>query len=223
MSPRGGSAKGRLVVGPSASQRQRRGAGPMTTKGVERRTEILTVARQVFEERGYADTRVADIVAKAEVAQGTFYTYFDSKEAVFTEIARSVTGEMLEILVAERASGSPRDRVRFGLHRFIEAFRPNAVFMGLLEQVGTYTPEMADMRLSLREAFVERSASGIRHMQREGVADTSVDPVLTAEVLGAMVDQTCYIWLSLGKEFADGEVLEVLTSVWARAIGLTEG
>lgn len=194
----------------------------MTSKGHERRGEILTAARRVFEERGYADTRVADIVAQAKVAQGTFYTYFDSKESVFTEIARAVTGDMLQILYAERASGSPRDRVRFGLKRFIEAFRPNAVFMGLLEQVGTYTPEMADMRLSLREAFVERSARGIEHMQKEGVADLSVDPVLTAEVLGAMVDQTCYIWLSLGKEFDEGEVLEVLTSIWARAIGLSD-
>ncbi|CAN5533789.1 TetR/AcrR family transcriptional regulator [soil metagenome] len=220
MSPRGGSGRGRALVGPTATQAARRDAGPMTTKGQERREEILTAARRVFEQRGYLDTRVADIVAEASVAQGTFYTYFDSKEAVFTELAKAVTSAMLEVLTSERATGTPHDRVRFGLHRFVQAFRPNAVFMGLLEQVGTYTAEMASMRLALREAFVDRSAGGIAHMQQEGFADSSIDPRMTAEVLGAMVDQTCFLWLSLGKDFDEDEVLDTMTSIWGRAIGL---
>ncbi len=223
MSPRGGSPKGRVVVGPSPSQRERRGAGPMTTKGQERRQEILTAARSVFEDRGYVDTRVADIVAQARVAQGTFYTYFDSKEAVFAELSQLVIEDMLASLRAERITGTPLERVTIGLRRFINAFRPHAVFIGLIEQVGTYTPEMADMRLALREAFVERSARGIQHMQDEGEADASIDPHMTAEVLGAMVDQTCYIWLSLGKAFEEEQVLEALSGVWARAIGLQQG
>jgi len=194
----------------------------MTSKGLERRGAILAAARSAFEELGYVDTRVADIVARAAVAQGTFYTYFDSKEAVFTELAQEVTTGMLEVLQSERASGSPHERVRFGLHRFVSAFRPNAVFMGLLEQVGTYTAEMASMRLALREAFVERSAGGILHMQKEGFADASIDPRMTAEILGAMVDQTCFLWLSLGKDFDEDEVLDTMTSIWSRAIGLAD-
>ena len=220
MSPRGGSAKGRVIVGPSPSQRERRGAGPMTTKGQERRQEILSAARAVFEKRGYADTRVADIVAKARVAQGTFYTYFDSKEAVFVELSNLVIEDMLTSLRAERVTGTPQERVTGGLKRFINAFRPHAVFIGLIEQVGTYTPEMADMRLALREAFVERSARGIEHMQTVGEADPSINAHMTAEVLGAMVDQTCYIWFSLGKDFDEDEVLTALSTVWSRAIGL---
>ncbi len=112
--------------------------------------------------------------------------------------------------------------MRFGLAGFISAFRPNAVFQGLIEQVGTYSPEMAKMRLALREAFVERSARGIQHMQLEGHADTSVDPVMAAEVLGAMVDQTCFIWLTLGKKFDEDEVIDTLTMVWSRAIGIPQ-
>lgn len=222
MSPRGGSAKGRTVVGPTATQAARRDAGPMTTKGQERREVLLTAARTVFEKLGYVDTRVADIVAEAGVAQGTFYTYFDSKEAVFSELAQEITTGMLQVLEAERASGTPHARIRFGLHRFVTAFRPNAVFMGLLEQVGTYSAELASMRLRLREAFVDRSARGIAHMQDEGFADTAIDPRMTAEILGAMVDQTCFLWLSLGKDFDEDEVLDTMSSIWARAIGLAD-
>ena len=71
-----------------------RPAGPLTPKGRERRSDILRAAREVFEERGFLDTRVSDIVAAAGVAQGTFYSYFDSKEAVFTEVAQQVVATM---------------------------------------------------------------------------------------------------------------------------------
>lgn len=222
MSARGGSTPGRAVAGATATQAARRDAGPMTTKGHERRSEILAAARRVFERLGYLETRVADIVKEAKVAQGTFYTYFDSKEAVFAELAQLNTEAMLDTLKAERATGSPRERVRHGLQRFIIAFRPNAAFQRLLEQVGTSSPAMGELRLALREAFVQRSALGIQHMQEEGHADPNVDPVMTAEVLGAMVDQTCYMWLSLGKDYDEGAVLDSLTMVWSRAIGLKE-
>jgi AcrR family transcriptional regulator len=222
MSPRGGSPKGRAVIGASASQKERRDTGPMTPKGRERRNEILRAARKVFEERGFLDTRVADIVAAADVAQGTFYTYFDSKEAVFAEVAQQVIDVMMDDLHAEYVSDmDPVERIRRAMARFIDAFRPNAVMIGLLEQAGTFTPEMRRLRLTLRESFVDRSARGIRRMQAAGIADPNADPVMLAEVLGAMVDQTCYIWFFLGKEFDTDAVLEALTTVWARGIGVT--
>lgn len=222
MSGRGGSATGRVVAKPSATQRERRLNGPLTAKGHERQRAILAAAREVFEERGYADTRVADIVSKAKVAQGTFYTYFDSKEAVFAELSNLVIEDMLASLRTERVKGTPAERITAGLRRFIAAFRPNAAFIGVIEQIGGYTPEMTDMRLALREAFVERSERGIIQFQEEGFADPDIDARMTAEVLGAMVDQTCYIWLSLGKDFTEDEVLSALSTTWIRAIGLKE-
>ena len=221
MSPRGGSQAGRVVAGVSASQRERRDAGPLTPKGRERRSEILRAARKVFEERGFLDTRVADIVAAAGVAQGTFYSYFDSKEAVFAEVAQQVVETMMGELHTDFVPDiDPVERIRRAMVRFIESFRANAVMMGLIEQVGTFTPDMRGLRLALRQSFVDRSARGIRRMQADGIADENLDPVLLAEVLGAMVDQTCYIWFFLGKEFDSEAVVESLTTVWARGIGI---
>jgi AcrR family transcriptional regulator len=221
MNSRGGSASGRTVAGPSPTQRERRDAGPLTPKGRERRTEILQVARKVFEERGFLDTRVADIVTAAGVAQGTFYSYFDSKEAVFAEVAQQVVDAMMAGLHTEFVADiDPVERIRRAMARFVEAFRPNAVMIGLIEQVGTFTPEMRKLRLALRQSFVDRSARGIRRMQADGVADPRLDPVMLAEVLGAMVDQTCYIWFFLGQEFDTRVVVDSLTLVWSRAIGV---
>ena len=52
----------------------------------QRRAEILDAALQVFAEKGYHGTAVSDVVKAAGVARGTFYSYFDSKDAIFLEL-----------------------------------------------------------------------------------------------------------------------------------------
>jgi AcrR family transcriptional regulator len=203
----------------SAGQQERREAGPLTGKGQARKAALLDAARRVFEKRGFLDTRVADIVAEARVAQGTFYTYFDSKDAVFQAVATGVVGEMLVALRADTHTGTPYERAYAAMERFVDSYRPRARIIALVEQVGTFTPELKHLRLQVREAFVERAARGIAHQQEAGIADKSLDPVLTAEVLGAMVDHTCYVWLNLGRDFDRDALLRTLTTVWVRAIG----
>jgi AcrR family transcriptional regulator len=53
---------------------------------VERRQQILHVARDVFARRGYHAAKIDDIVAAAGIARGTFYLYFEDKRAIFEEI-----------------------------------------------------------------------------------------------------------------------------------------
>jgi AcrR family transcriptional regulator len=221
MSPWDGESRDRPGRSASVSQQERREIGPATPKGRERRNEILRAARKVFEERGFLDARVADIVDIAEVAQGTFYTYFDSKEAVFAEVAEQVIETMMQSLHTEYVPDlEPVERIRRAMLRFIEAFRPNAVMIGLIEQVGTFTPEMRHLRLALRESFVKRTTRGIQRMQEDGVADSKIDSVLFSEALGAMVDQICYLWFFLDKDFEADAIVAVLTAIWARSIGI---
>jgi AcrR family transcriptional regulator len=62
---------------------------------------VVVAARTCFAERGYAAVNVADICKSANIAKGSFYRYFDSKEAVFLAAARSTVdavGEQLDQL-----------------------------------------------------------------------------------------------------------------------------
>lgn len=59
----------------------------LTSQGVERKQQLLDAAGRLFSERGYADTRIVDICREAGVAKGLFYWYFDTKEAVFRDLA----------------------------------------------------------------------------------------------------------------------------------------
>ena len=52
----------------------------------ERRRELVTCAQKFFYTKGYEQTSITDIVTDIGVAKGTFYYYFDSKQAVLEEV-----------------------------------------------------------------------------------------------------------------------------------------
>ncbi len=58
----------------------------ITKKPDERRAELIDTAEEFFETVGYNNTAVSDIVKKINVAQGTFYYYFKSKEDILLAI-----------------------------------------------------------------------------------------------------------------------------------------
>lgn len=51
-----------------------------------REKALHLAAYELFTEKGFADTAISDIVKKAGVAKGTFYTYFKNKEDLLERI-----------------------------------------------------------------------------------------------------------------------------------------
>src|SRR5207249_12012009 len=61
----------------------------------DRRQEILDAAQRVFSERGVSKVTVADIAEAAEVAKGTVYLYFGSKEHLLLALRDRFTDALL--------------------------------------------------------------------------------------------------------------------------------
>ena len=55
------------------------------------RAQILSAIRPVFAERGYHQASLADLLTAAQIARGTFYLHFDSKEAAFRALLDDLT------------------------------------------------------------------------------------------------------------------------------------
>jgi AcrR family transcriptional regulator len=73
-----------------------------------RRAQILERALDVFAERGYYRTSVTDLVKAAGVARGTFYLYFDGKEALFLELLEQLLSKFRgNIVGAETGPEAP--------------------------------------------------------------------------------------------------------------------
>ena len=70
------------------------GKAPRTARGERTLRKILDAARDEFGERGFGETSIVGITQRASVALGTFYTYFDSKEAVFGAVVRDMSAQV---------------------------------------------------------------------------------------------------------------------------------
>lgn len=65
---------------------------PRTARGRRTLRKLLDAAAVEFGEKGFHEASISSITRRAEVALGTFYTYFDSKDALF----RALVGDMSE-------------------------------------------------------------------------------------------------------------------------------
>jgi AcrR family transcriptional regulator len=66
-------------VDPTLSRRER--------KKLETRRTLLEAASVLFREKGYNETTIEEITGRADVAKGTFFNYFASKEVLLSELA----------------------------------------------------------------------------------------------------------------------------------------
>lgn len=71
-----------------------------------RRSEILAAATKVFGSKGFEETRMEEIAKVAQLAKGTLYLYFDSKEAIYQATVRQALSE-LAILTEEQVQKEP--------------------------------------------------------------------------------------------------------------------
>lgn len=63
-----------------------------------RRNEILDAAEALFAEKGYARTTINDILLAQDIAKGTFYHYFASKEELMEAMVARSIGKGLETI-----------------------------------------------------------------------------------------------------------------------------
>src|SRR3990170_2223770 len=70
------------------------GKAPRTARGERTLRKILDAALDEFGERGFSEGSIVGITQRADVALGTFYTYFDSKEAVFRALVSDMSARV---------------------------------------------------------------------------------------------------------------------------------
>ena len=72
-------------------------------QGDATRAELVAAARELFGERGYAETSLDEIVTRAGVTKGALYHHFDGKEglfkAVFEQVHREVTDQVAVVFL----------------------------------------------------------------------------------------------------------------------------
>jgi len=70
------------------------GKAPRTARGEKTMRKILDAALAEFGAKGFSESSIVGITSRARVALGTFYTYFDSKEAVFQALVSDMSARV---------------------------------------------------------------------------------------------------------------------------------
>jgi AcrR family transcriptional regulator len=195
---------------------------PPTERGRRTREQLIGAARQVFEEQGYLNARITDIAARAGVAHGTFYTYFDTKEAVLRAVMDAVNASLYESAIVATDVPDPIARLEQSLRQYVRAWSQHAAIMGIILQVSMINPDVRRHRQESADGkFRGRIERGIRRMQEAGLADPAINTQYMASALGVMISGLCFELLALGGPYDEDELVATLTTIWKRSIGLT--
>lgn len=166
---------------------------PTTERGLRTRSTLIAAARRVFETSGYLDTRLVDITTEAHCSSGTFYTYFSSKEEIFAAVLEVAQEDMMHPGMPHvPEADDPAAVVAASNRAYFEAYQRNSKLMGLLEQVANIDPEFRVLRQRRAEAFIDRNARSIESLQRRGLADPELDPLLASRALSGMVSRLAF-------------------------------
>ena len=114
----------------------------------DRPQEITEAAFEVFAEKGYARARVQEVAARAGVSKGLLYLYFETKQALFKAVIRSVVIRRIDALLVavENTELSSEAFMRGPLIDFMKAVpgSPVAVVIRLLIAEGQRHPDLVD-------------------------------------------------------------------------------
>lgn len=198
---------------------------PATPRGLRTRTALIDAGRKVFERMGYLDARLVDITQEAKCSSGTFYTYFASKEEIFAAILEHAQEDMMHPGM-EHVDGDndPVSIVEASNLAYFEAYKRNAKLMGLLEQVANIDPEFSKLRQERADAFIHRNARSIADLQRRGLADPELDPMLSSRALSGMVSRMAFNYFVTADGLLDGKVRPIeelvftVTRLWVNAL-----
>ncbi len=202
---------------------QAAGGRTLTTRGLRTRAALIAAAKQVFEATPFSEARISDITARARVATGTFYRYFDTKEAIFREVAAEVLADMSAAprRAPEDAQADPISAIAHASREYFLAILRHTGVARSIEQLALRDQKVARARHNTVIDGVRRAERWIRDLQYRGICDTGIDPWTVAMVLHTMNVRVAYDHLLRSADGKDvDKLVEAVTHVWARTVGL---
>ena len=134
-----------------------------------RRAELVSAAATVFAQRGVANAAVSDIVKAAGVAQGTFYLYFDSKDAAVLAVVERIADAMIDKAAARVAGESSAVDKLLGLRGVLSEAGSVPEATELIELM--HLPENRLLHDRLAEGLTPGLVSLLEVIVEQGVAE----------------------------------------------------
>jgi AcrR family transcriptional regulator len=192
-----------------------------TSRSRRRRAELLAAARQAFEERGYVETSVSDIVRIAGGSRASFYSYFTSKDDALGALVDELTDDLFAAATQPIERGAtPFENLSATIRQFMHAYRDRAPLLLILDQATTVNASFLDLRLAIRARFATSLEQALTLRRQRRPDPDGLDPRTTAVALGGMVEDMARGRYLFGQDIDDDVAIHTLAVLWARSLGV---
>lgn len=176
---------------------------PRTERGRKTKRAILDAAAIEFGSIGFGETSIVSITRRANVALGSFYTYFDSKEAVFRALVQDLSGRVKD----HAASGMVNwdnaiDREKSAFTAFLRFAREHKEIYRIIDEAEFTDPE-------IYRAHYTGTAERILARLKEGSEAGDLAPDMTEAHAWAIMGMNVFLGLRFGVWSEDESVEDV--------------
>ena len=150
------------------------GKAPRTDRGRRTLRALLDAAAAEFGEKGFHDGSISGITRRAGIALGSFYTYFDSKDAVFRALVRDMSDQVRDrVAPALRAAPDQIAAERAGLLSFLEFVRGHKEIYRIIDEAEFVDPASFRAHYTTTAERIEQrlKAAAARGEVRDDVGD----------------------------------------------------
>ncbi|HTU74308.1 MAG TPA: TetR/AcrR family transcriptional regulator [Trebonia sp.] len=184
---------------------------------------LLAAAEELFGQRSYNRTTVADICARAGMATGSFYAHFGSKAEIFAAVVRGINKDLRTAMRAalEQVEGGQRARERECFLVFFEMMSKRPWIDRIVRESEFVAPTLFR---EYYENLARGYARGVRAAQLAGEVDARYDPEVIAYAytgIGNFVGMRWADWTAGGQVPRD--VLEDVLALLARGLAPPAG
>ena len=155
-----------------------------------RKSELLNAARAVFGKKGFHDASIEEIAEMAEVAKGTVYLYYKSKNDLYLEALRFGLASLVnELKKRADSAGSCLETLRLLTRTKIVFFEENRDFFRIYySELGKLPAHPAGLTL-VRDLYTEQ-AEVFQRVLRQGIKRREVRPLDIEKTAFAIADLT---------------------------------
>lgn len=189
---------------------------PRTARGERTRRAILNAAAAEFGEKGFHEGSISGITRRAGCALGSFYTYFDTKDAVFRALVTDMSAQVRDY-VGPRIAAAP-DQIaaeKEGLLSFLEFARAHKEIYRIIDE--SEFVDQAAYRTHY-ETTAERITSRLKIAAERGEVRSDVNEVHAWAIMGMNV----FLGLRYGvwdESETPEDVARIANDMLARGIG----
>jgi AcrR family transcriptional regulator len=147
----------------------------------KRKEDLALVALDIFADKGFEATSINDIAKAADIAKGTVYEYFESKEElVFEALTAWVRLFEKELLKFRESINDPEQRLIELVHSSMEMFINDPRAVKLMSSI--FQLILTDSQLLSKHDIIRESLQGIRKMITDILLDGISKGIFRSEV-----------------------------------------